>query len=70
MKTASAVISANIKMIFVPMVAAAVVCGYMVVWLLMFVFLICCGELTTTPGKQMKQISFTGTNEVVWMLLV
>lgn len=70
MKTASAVISANIKMIFVPLVAAAAVCAYLVGWLLMFITLVSCAEITINPGKQMKGVSFTGHNEVLWMLLV
>ena len=70
METAAAVVTGNLRMWFVPLISAATVCAYLVGWLAMFCYLLSCADITVKPNSQLKEVSFSGKDEIIWMLIV
>jgi hypothetical protein len=70
MQTAAVVVTSNLRIWLIPLLSSVVVCGYLVGWLAMFCTLLSCAEVTANANSQLKDISFTGKDELVWMLIV
>lgn len=70
MQTSAVVITGNLRIWFMPLISSIFVCGYLVGWLAMFCTLLSCADVTAVPNSQLKEISFTGKDELVWMLIV
>lgn len=70
MQTAAVVITSNLRIWLMPLISSIVVCGYLVGWIAMFCTLLSCADVKAVPNSQLKEISFTGKDELVWMLAV
>ena len=70
MQTAAAVVTGNLRMWLIPLISTIVVCCYLIAWIAMFCTLLSCAEITVKPNSQLKEVSFTGKDEIIWMLIV